>query len=251
MKINKQVLIFLIFGFLLMSIIGLVKKYNTGAPPYLPDNEGWEQFDKLSWLKDWKRPDSPAKVGLQIGHLNSNELPEELERLRGNTGSSGGGKTEVEVNKKIAQATKEILEKEGIIVEILPATVPPQFWADVFVAIHADGNLDRSVNGFKVASPRHDYSGNSYNLAELIQGSYKASTNLNLDPNISRNMSSYYAFSWRRFEHAVHPMTASAILETGFLSNAGDRKVIVNKPHLSAQGLSDGIIKYLKSKDLL
>lgn len=244
---------------LLLSVIGLiwtgvaiVKKYNTGAPPYLPETgTDSDLYDELSWLNNWKRPDSPPKVGIQIGHYKNNELPEELERLRGNTGASGGGKTEVEVNQKIAELTKDILEKEGILVELLPATVPPRYWADVFVAVHADGNLDRSVNGFKVAAPRRDYSGNSESLSGFIQKSYVESTNLTIDPNISRNMRGYYAFSWRRFKHAIHPMTAAAILETGFLSNASDRKIIVNNPQMSAQGLSNGIINYLMSKKLL
>jgi hypothetical protein len=231
--------------------ISYVKSNNTGAPPYIDGPDLETDSDDLSWLRDWKRPDGPPKVGLQVGHLKNEELPDELARIRGNTGSSGGGKTEIEVNQKIAELTKEILEQKGISVELLPATVPPKYWADVVVAIHADGNLDRSVNGFKITQPRRDYTGNGAKLSELIQESYKDATKLATDPNISRNMTGYYAFNWRRFEHSIHAMTAAAILETGFLSNANDRKIIVNKPELAAYGLSNGIIEYLQLQDQL
>ena len=64
-------------------------------------------------------------------------------------------------------------------------------------------------------------------------------------------MRGYYAFAWWRYEHAVHPMTASLILETGFLTNPSDRKIIVSKPEVSARGLANGIIKYLESENIL
>jgi N-acetylmuramoyl-L-alanine amidase len=46
-------------------------------------------------------------------------------------------------------------------------------------------------------------------------------------------------------------MTASVILETGFLTSPGDRELIVDQPELSAEGLADGIVSYLTSQNLL
>jgi N-acetylmuramoyl-L-alanine amidase len=180
-----------------------------------------------------------------------NELPEELSRLRGNTGASAAGKSEWEVNLAIAEATKKILTEKNIDVDILPSTVPSLYWADVFVAIHADGSTDNSVSGFKVASPRRDYSGNASALVDQISSSYGSSTGLSMDTNITRNMTGYYAFAWWRYDHAVHPKTASAILETGFLTNAHDRTIIVTTPQKSAQGLANGILAYLSQKELI
>ena len=151
----------------------------------------------------------------------------------------------------IAELTKELLEAQGIEVEILPATVPPKYWADVFLAIHADGSTDPNTSGFKFAGPWRDITNNSDKLVSFLEDSYAEATNLPLDPNVSRNMRGYYAFSWWRYDHAIHPMTTGVIAETGFLTSPHDRKIIVNQPEISARALADGIIKYLQAKDLL
>jgi hypothetical protein len=222
----------------------------SGAPPYDIGNEPPANLDPYAWIRDWTRPEGPPKVGLQVGHWKNAELPEELSKLVGNTGASGGGKSEWEVNMAIAQAAAEILRSEGIEVDILPSTVPVKYWADVFVAIHADGSTDRSATGFKAASPRRDFTNRADNLVKHLETEYAASTQLSLDPNVSRNMRGYYAFAWWRYEHAVHPMTTAAILETGFLTNSSDRKIIVNNPLLSAQGLAKGILAFLNEGTL-
>jgi N-acetylmuramoyl-L-alanine amidase len=227
------------------------KEIITGAPPYDAGPGNVSPNEDFSWLQNWTRPDGPPKVALQVGHWKNHEVPDELHKLRGNTGATGGGKSEWEVNHAIATNTQTILEQSGIVVEILPATVPPRYWADVFVAIHADGSLDPYTSGFKAAAPRRDYTGKASTLAVIIENSYGASTLLTKDPVISRNMTGYYAFSWWRYEHAVHPMTTSVILETGFLTSAHDREIIVDQPKRAAEGLAQGIYEYLVSEDLL
>ena len=152
---------------------------------------------------------------------------------------------------KVMIETKKILEERGITVDILPATVPPKYWADAFISIHADGSESALTTGYKAASPRRDFSGNAEELVKFIVLAYEEATGLVKDPNITRNMTGYYAFAWWRYEHAVHPMTAAAILETGFLTNPSDRRIIVNKPEVSAEGLANGIIKFLESEKLL
>lgn len=224
----------------------------TGAPPYDGSNQDNVTLsEEEALLKDWKRPEGAAKVALQIGHLRNDEVPDELRRLKGNTGATGGGFTEAEVNQMIAEETKVLLEAKGISVELLPATVPENYWADVFVAIHADGSEDILKSGYKLASPRRDVTGNSVKLEKAIEQTYGKATGLELDPNVTRNMRGYYAFSWRRYDHAIHPMTASVILETGFLTSPYDRQTIVNQPEISARGLADGIVAYLTSQKLL
>lgn len=243
----------LLVGGIILSANMFSPNRTTGAPPYDAsdmDNVTDSEIDAL--LRDWKRPEGPAKVALQVGHLNNEEVPDELRRLRGNTGAMGGGMTEAKVNLAIAEATKELLEKQGISVELLPATVPEHYWADVFVAIHADGHEDMTKTGFKAAAPRRDYTGNSNNLLVAVRESYEKTTGLMWDEEtITRNMRGYYAFSWWRYDHAVHPMTASVILETGFLTSPSDRDIIVDQPELSAEGLADGIVEHLTEKKLL
>lgn len=249
-------ILFLLLGMLLLIKFVLPTIHPiTGAPPYYvegdtaPDRS--ELLDEYAYLKNWKRPDGPPKVGLQAGHYKNENLPEELERLKGNTGASGGGRDEWEVNLAIAEQTKELLEEQGITVDILPATVPQNYWADVFVAIHADGNLDFTKTGYKAAAPRRDLTGNATSLVDAIEKNYQKETGLAYDPNVTRNMRGYYAFSYWRFDHTLHPMTTAAILETGFLTNPYDREIIVDQPELSAKGLANGVIEYLKLQKLL
>ena len=251
---NNLLIIFFIFTLSIFISIGFKNYYLksdiSGAPPYgesledIPPNNPYD-------FKDWVRPNGPPKVGLQAGHWKSSEAPNELYRLRTNTGSSGAGKSEWEVNHDIATKTADILRPLGIMVDILPATVPPQYWADVFVAIHADGSEDATTTGYKVSPPWRDFHGNSKVLSNYIDQSYPQTTNLIQDPNITRNMRGYYAFSYWKYEHALHPMTSAVILETGFLTNPSDRQIIINNSDLSAQGLAQGIIQYLEIQKLI
>lgn len=224
----------------------------SGAPPYgEAEAEVPADLDPYAWLKSWERPDGPARVGLQAGHWHHEDLPEELARLRENTGSKGGGKWEWEVNLAIAGAVRSLLEERGVVVDILPSTVPPSYWADAFVAIHADGSESWSANGYKVASPWRDFTGKAEALANDLQESYGRATGLPLDPNISHNMRGYYAFSWWRYTHAIHPMTTAVILETGFLTNAKDRQFLIGQPQVVAQGIAEGLLRFLESEGLL
>jgi hypothetical protein len=58
-------------------------------------------------------------------------------------------------------------------------------------------------------------------------------------------MTAYYAFNWPRYEHAIHPHTPAAIVETGFLTSAVDRAVIVDSPAVAARGIAAGISAFL------
>jgi len=224
----------------------------TGAPPYgqnendIPPLTPWQRLQQ-----NWQRPDGPPRVGLQVGHLNSSELPEELKRLRNNGGATAGGYTEVEVNQIIATKIGEVLNKQGIEVDILPATVPPNYWADVFIAIHADGSTDTGTSGFKIASPWRDLTNKADQLVQQLESAYQEKTKLKIDPNITRNMRGYYAFSWWRYNHAIHPMTTAAIVETGFLTNWSDRQMLTQNPDLPAEALGQGIVSFLKAEEII
>lgn len=221
---------------------------STGAPPYTI--EDLEPPDLDPYLLNWQRPAGPAKVALQAGHWKNAELPNELARLRGNTGATGGGHAEWEVNLAVAQKTADLLRKEGVVVDILPSTIPTNYWADVFVAIHADGNPDRRISGFKVSPPYRDLGTHAKDLAQSIEKSYQEATKLEIDPNVTRNMRGYYAFAWWRYDHAVHPKSTAVILETGFLTCPADRELLVNSPDIPAKGLAAGILTFLRSQNL-
>lgn len=226
---------------------------NTGAPDVEVSKEAEvpQTLDHYSWLSNWQRPPGPARVGIQVGHWQNQDAPEEQINLRKNNGASSSGVNEVDINLDIALKLKALLEEKSIVVDLLPTTIPPAYWADVFIAIHADGNLDSSVNGYKFAGPWRDYSGKSTELISLIEPLYKELTKLNKDPNISRNMRGYYAFSWWRYKHAIHPKTVAIIAETGFVSSPQDRSVLTKSSHLPAKTLAEGIIQFLQIEKLL
>lgn len=252
-QITSVISIFLIFTILLLickSFFSYRYQISGAAPNGIAESEV-PDLDPMAWIKDWKRPNSPPAVGIQVGHWKNEELPDELHALIGNTGAVGGGKTELESNTLIAQGIADILRQQGIIVDILPATIPPEYWADAFIAIHADGSNNPSVSGYKIAGPWRDITGKSDMLVSLLETEYAAATLLPKDPNITRNMRGYYAFSWWKYEHTIHPMTTAVIVETGFITSPLDRKIIVDQHSISSEALAKGIITYLVAQGLI
>lgn len=202
----------------------------------------------LTELQERQRPPGPLRVGVQVGHLDNESVPEELEGLtRNGAGATFGQYNERDTVAVIAQLVARELEQAGVVVDILPATVPPGYVADAFVSIHADGNPNQSVRGFKMAGPRRDYSGRSEQLVAALYDSYAQATNLPVDSSISRRMTAYYAFNWPRYEHAVHPYTPAVIVETGFLTNAADRAFLLNRPADAAAGIAGGVLAFLNN----
>jgi len=204
----------------------------------------------LAELAQWERPEGPLTVGIQVGHWQNSSMPEELRNLERNTGAAWGGMTESEVVLVISELVQERLISAGIVAELLPATVPPGYVADVFLSIHADGNANQSINGFKFAAPRRDYAGTSEALVALLYETYAAATGLRVDSSITRRMTSYYAFNWPRYEHAIHPFTPAVIVETGFLTSAVDRAIIVDLPDRAAKGIADAVIEFLTTETI-
>jgi hypothetical protein len=205
------------------------------------------EVDDPFGLIGWKRPDGPLRVGIQAGHWKYMEAPDEIEGVRNNGGgTSKSGVPEWQVNLMVAEEIAMILEKEGIVVDILPATVPPRYWADAFVSLHVDGNDSSLVSGYKVAAARRDMTGQAEGLSRLIEEKYGELTKLPLDSNITRTMRGYYAFSWHRYEHAIHPKTPGVIVEMGFLSNPRDARFLINNPEVPAQAVALALIAFLK-----
>ncbi len=193
----------------------------------------------------------PWRVGIQAGHWKITELPDEETRLRGSTGTRWRSIAEVDVNLRIAEDVADDLRAAGVAVDLLPATVPVDYDADAFVAIHADGGSGPAATGWKIAAPRRS-SLASRLLRDDIARAYGEATALPEDRyGVTYNMLGYYAFSWTRFDHAVAPSTPAAIIETGYLSSPGDRRVIVDDPQEAALGISMGILAYLAERPRL
>jgi N-acetylmuramoyl-L-alanine amidase len=192
---------------------------------------------------DWAPPEGPVRIALQAGHWKASEAPDELSGLKDN-GTTGGGKAEWEVNLEIVKTTAAMLEEKGYAVDILPAVVPPGYRAHLFIAVHADGAADTRASGYRVAAPRQDATGRASRMVSLLEESYGKATGLRKLPDVTRRMENYYAFNFRRYQHALHPMTIAVILETGFLTSAADRRIIVSDPERVARGIVDAVIAF-------
>ncbi len=187
-----------------------------------------------------------ARVGLQVGHWQSEAMPDELAALRTQTGAKAGGYNEVEVNLALARQVAALLAARGITVDLLPATIPVGYTADAFIAIHCDYNTDPGMAGFKLARFRSSTSPASDDaLLGAITTAYGAATGQQRDSHITRAMTGYYAFNSEDFRHTIAPGTPGVIIELGFLTNDADRALLVGQQPTVAGGLAAGIIRFL------
>ena len=193
-------------------------------------------------------PPGPKRVGLQAGHWEVEQVPPELHGLQ--AGAVGGGKQEWQVNLDVARRAAALLEAAGVQVDVLPATVPPRYQANVFVAIHSDGDTTGSTRGFKVARPGFSSIPDvDDRLVDLINQKYGAATELPRDDeHISLRMRYYYAFNSRRYCHAVAPGVPQSIVEMAYLTSAADRQYLLGDPGRLAQGIADSIQAFLATE---
>lgn len=191
-------------------------------------------------------PPGPKRVGIQAGHWRNSEVPQELRALIG-SGTSGGGRAEWDLALDLAQRTAAILEGYGVEVDILPATVPPSYRAHAFISIHADGDLSGLLHGFKVARPGFSSIPETDDLlVQALYTQYGAATGLPRDDaHVSLRMLYYYAFNTRRYCHSIALGVPSAIIETGFMTNAADRYFLFTQPEAAAQGIARGVLSFL------
>ncbi len=224
-----------------------VQEAREAPPQEAPRRRRWRNYNRypgpIPTPEEWRAPDGPVRIALQVGHWRTEEAPRELSGLRRN-GASWNGLAEWEVNLEIARHAGSMLEELGYMVDILPAVVPPDYRAHLFIAIHADASNDPGATGYRVAAPSRDATGRASGFVDLLNRKYGQVTGIRRLPTVTRRMRNYYAFNFRRYEHALHPMTIAAIIETGFLTNAGDRETIVARPELVARGIVEAITAF-------
>lgn len=193
---------------------------------------------------DWPLPPPDARVGIQVGHWQIEALPDDQERLRGQTGGSGGGVREVDVNLAVGSRVADLLTALGVAVDLLPATVPKGYLADAFVAIHCDAGT--SASGFKLARYRDSLIPTRDDaLIAAISDLYGPATGLRIDGTITRAMTGYYAYNARRYQTTISRKTPATILELGFLTHPGDRAILVGQQDLLAATVALGILRFL------
>ena len=173
------------------------KPEKVGGPVILPNNH-----KGVRW------------VTLQAGHWNEENLPDELAHLTNNTGTYAAGVAEVDVNLAVAKLAAQRLYERGYSVEVLDATIPPNYTTDLFLALHADGNAYSSPRGFKAVSP-WDWGATSQSEAfvSILYEEYNKATGLPSDPKTSAAMGNYYAFNPLKYQHALNPSVPAALLK--------------------------------------
>lgn len=189
----------------------------------------------------------PVRIGVQIGHLAASEQPEELANLRFNFGGHANGVDEVAINTTIGLAVRDALEAHGFLVDVLPATIPQGYRADVMVAIHADSTENPARIGYKsahFAPARNPYE--AILKVEIDRQFLNTAGRVDDDHNVSGNMLHYYAFDHRRFNHAVDPRTPALLIEVGYISNR-DELAFLQQEHAVAALIADGIVSYLRA----
>lgn len=191
-----------------------------------------------------KVADGPRRIGIQVGHWMTDNVPPELRRLEVQTGTSWDGISETQVNFDVATRIAALLRSHGYVVDIIPTTVPAGYLADAFVSLHMDGDGTGENSGYKLAhgSRRGPF---EQQLLDDISDEYGAASGLPIDSHQTAAMKGYYGFNWQRYRSATSPFTPSVILEMGFLSNDGDRTLAMDRPDVLAAGIANGIERFL------
>jgi hypothetical protein len=193
----------------------------------------------------------PPRVGVQIGHDGVEGHPDELAHLRGNTGGDADGFSELAVNRAVAAALKGQLEAQGVAVDLLRATPPAGYHADLLLSLHADSVLDPSRRGYKSAHFSPPRSPLEPHLKAVVDAAYLTRTGLTDDSlNTTGNMRRYYAFNFRHYAHSVHPSTPSLLVELGYLSSPADAQLLRQPEHL-AEALTAGVVTFLRARHRL
>jgi len=199
----------------------------------------------------WADAPRPPKVALQIGHEDVANHPPELRGLRWNTGGYADGVQEIDVNRQVVGRLERRLLALGIEVDILPATPPVGYRADLFISVHADSVRDPNRRGYK--SAHFDPPRNALEpiLREHLDEAYLRASRLADDSiNVSPTMREFYAFNHRKYRHSVHPDTPAVIVEMGYISNLKDRAYLA-KASEPADALLQGIVSYLREQGKL
>ena len=214
---------------------------------YLYRGAPFAGIPQLYWAG--RTPGNPPRVGIQAGHFKTHRRPPEQDHLIDSTGARWGSVREVDINRTVSLQVVERLRGAGIEADLLDATVPAGYEADAFISIHADGAWRPQARGFKISAPWRA-SPASRHLEEAVRGAYGEATGLPEDRyGITYRMKGYHSFSPHRYWHAVAATTPSIIVEMGFVTDAGDREVLVGSPQLAATGVAEGIIRFLEGFD--
>lgn len=156
------------------------------------------------------------------------------------------GLTEASINMNVATRVKASLEQAGYNVDLLNEFDDrlTGYKALALISIHADSCafINDQATGFKVARALFDQvPEKSDRLVACLTDRYKKRTAMNFHSgSITYDMTQYHGFN------EIDANTPDAIIETGFLNM--DRDMLTNHPDLVSQGISEGILCYVRNE---
>lgn len=157
------------------------------------------------------------------------------------------GLQEVQINLIVANLVRDNLVAEGFDVDVLEEFDErlSNYRALALVSIHADScdYINDQATGYKVAaalaSPSPEKAGR---LTACIRDRYAKLTGMSYHSgSITADMTSYHAFD------EIDPETPAAIIEVGFLNL--DRQILTQYPEFIADGITQGILCYIRNED--
>jgi N-acetylmuramoyl-L-alanine amidase len=175
-------------------------------------------------------------VGLVVGHWGHGE------DVGAVCSEALGGYKEVDINYTVADLTRQYLQAEGILVDILrefDANLDG-YQSNALVSIHADTceYIPELGTGFKIAEAADNKRPEqAARLMACLKNRYAEATGLRYDHRITEDMTSYHAFG------EIDPNTPAVIIETGFMNQ--DRELLTENPDLVARGITAGIMCFL------
>ena len=235
-----------VLAFTLLAVVSLGFTWRD-----VPGSASVQETLQSAWQSAINAARGPVRVGIQIGHENVAAHPEELAQLRWNTGGHANGLDEVELNRAVAGALQDQLEAYGVVVELLSATPPEGYYADLVLSLHADSVEDPARRGYKSAYFDPKRNPLEPRLKATIDRAYLTASGFPDDHhNTTQNMHRYYAFNTWRYRHSVHPGTPALIIEMGYLSSDADM-AFLSLPEQPAAALSAGILEFLQAQGRL
>ncbi len=242
--------VWMCLGFMLLVLLFLLAPSPSLAPLILqPSEPAATELTPASSIPAALPPKTPMpgtarRVGLQVGHWQAGSLPAEQAHLRNNAGQSINGINERDLNYALATAIAAKLTAQGISVDILPATVPANYTADAFIAIHSDYASDPAIRGYKTGVPWRA-SAATLALRDALDQRFARTAQPRHDA-VNATMRGYYAFNYLRYDHAITPTTPAVIIEAGFITNPLDFTLLTAGQDELATTMSAGISDFLR-----
>jgi len=156
------------------------------------------------------------------------------------------GLTEMSVNLELATRVQQQLLAEGYEVDLLQEFDEKlyDYQALALVSIHNDScdYVNDEATGFKVAAAASSaYPEKAERLAACLTDRYGKTTGMSYHAfTVTEDMTQYHTF------REINTNTTAAIIETGFLNL--DRRILTEQPDLVAQGVTNGVLCYIKNQ---